>query len=221
VFDVTAAATSARVRVAISDDRSGVRAVEAFLIGPHSAYSQRIHLRLTAGTDRRGTWTGTIPLPACTSPAGRWRLYLNVTDRALNWAPELHGVTVEIAALDHVRPVSDDPYYPRSVTDPVRFTFSEDVTNLSAGTVEVFALTADAPAGTVTGVWSCTDAAGRPADCAAGAFRAAAFVPDAPWVAGREYRVNFARDGTAGVMDMVGNPLESELTMYFDVRPNG
>lgn len=99
--------------------------------------------------------------------AGRpWHLYLNVTDREWNWAPELHGVTVQIAAADHVRPVSDDPHYPRTVTDPVRFTFTEDVTNLSADTVEVFEVITDERAGLVAGVWSCTDTADQPAGCA-------------------------------------------------------
>ena len=99
-----------------------------------------------------------------------------MTDREWNWAPELHGVTVQIAAADHVRPVSDDPHYPRTVTDPVRVTFTEDVTNLSADAVEVFEVITDARAGLVAGVWSCTDTAVQPAGCATGAVRASALL---------------------------------------------
>jgi hypothetical protein len=58
------------------------------------------------------------------------------------------------------------------------------------------------------GAWACRDDGGLVVDCATGAVRTAVFTPTAPRAADESYLVDLAADGTSGVRDLAGNPID-------------
>ena len=214
-LDLRASGGRVTVSVVATDATSGLHEVNARLISPHNAtYSTTVLLHRVAGTAWRGRWTGTIPMPRCTSPGGRWTLWLNSYDRSGNAGNAVHGVAVDVTALDHIRPTVEVEG-PAFTTAPVTFTFSEDVTNVDPANMQIQKLVQDQVTGAVAGTWLCRDVRHAEVDCATGLLRTASFTPSDPWVLDSDYNADLAPNGTVGVRDKAGNPVDGSSTPYF------
>jgi hypothetical protein len=206
--DVRTAGATVHVVVRASDRTSGIAEVRVGMYGPeYVGGSPQVLLRRASGTARHGRWEGDIGLTRCTSPAGTWQLYVYAIDRAINSAPEVSGITVQVQALDHVRPTAEVAGA-STPDDPLTLRFSEDVTNLGGGQAEVRGGPEGEPEVAVPGSWLCRAASGTAVDCATGALRLATFTPSQPWPLGSYFYADLAPSGAVGVRDLAGNPID-------------
>jgi hypothetical protein len=210
--DVRTTGASVHVVVRGSDRTSGISEVRAGFYGPeYVGGSPQVVLRRVSGTAQRGRWEGDINLSRCTSPAGTWQLYVYAIDRAVNSAPEVSGVTVQVQALDHIRPTAEVAGA-STPDDPLTLRFSEDVTNLGGTETQVRGGPEGEPEGVVPGSWVCRTFSGTAVDCATGAVRLATFTPTQPWPLGSYFHADLAPSGTVGVRDLAGNPVDNSQT---------
>jgi hypothetical protein len=202
--DVRVERDRVRFVVRVSDDRSGVRSVQAGVPG-HWATLHR-----TSGNARRGTWKGSIVLRPCSPRLDTAQVRVVALDRVWNEADERIG-RLKVRARDTVAPrvALESPTWPAG--GPVRLRFDEPVRGIS--TESVIVRTYDYPflGEPLPGRWTCTATDGSPADCASGAVRTATWTPDSALPEASDFLVELNPSRTLEVMDRAGNPFRRAI----------
>jgi hypothetical protein len=195
-----------RVRfvVRVSDDRSGVRSVQAGVPG-HWATLHR-----TSGSARRGTWQGSTLLRPCSPHLASSQVRVAVLDRVWNEAHEGIG-RLKVRARDTVAPrvALEDPLWPAG--GPVRLVFDEPVRGISTESATMRKYDYPSLGDPIPGAWSCADEDGDPTDCATGMVRSASWTPDDLLPNGADFVVELNPSGNLDVMDLAGNPFRRTI----------
>ncbi|MGN6574922.1 MAG: hypothetical protein ACTHKG_04485 [Nocardioides sp.] len=195
-----------RVRfvVRVSDDRSGVRSVQAGVPG-HWATLHR-----TSGTARRGTWKGSTVFRPCNPRLESSQVRVVALDQVWNEAHEGVG-RLRVRARDTVPPrvALESPTW--AAGGPVRLQFDEPVRGISVDSVIVRKYDYPFLGEPIAGRWSCADENGGPSDCVTGAVRRATWTPDGSLPEGSDFLVELNPSGNLDVMDLSGNPFRRTI----------
>ena len=215
IVDVTTGDAEVAVTLRADDALSGIAAAQV--------WTQR--LERISGTAHDGVWRASMKFHSCWDRSVSIRPQLIVSDRANNRVTARTSITIvndkDIRApgVRSVEPVNASP------AQPVTFTFSEDVTGITATSAPVRRTALGSGFGTgdpppaEPGAWSCATAAGAPADCATGAVRRATWIPSQPLAAGETYGVDFNPEHVLDVLDLAGNPVDRYLRYEDEYAP--
>jgi hypothetical protein len=211
--------TSGDAKVAIS-----VRAEDA-VSGVATANVWDKHLKRTSGTAHDGVWRGFITIGSCSFRSGPFRPQLVAFDRASNRVTAKASITV-VNGKDIKAPTvrSVEPFR-ASAAQPVTFTFTEDVTGITATSSPVrrtepgFGFGTGDPPPAEAGSWTCSATSGAQVDCAVGPVRTATWTPSQPLTAGQSYGVDFNPEHVLDVLDLAGNPIDPDLRYEDEFAP--
>ena len=123
--DVRNKARSISFGLAAKDLKSGSSSADVELIGPNDSLVNQSFLH-RHGSARHATFSGSMHLRPCSTPAGRFKVLVVVTDLAGNQVRIKDGV-VSVKAKDHVAPTATIPAGAVPVNGPLEVDFDENV----------------------------------------------------------------------------------------------
>jgi hypothetical protein len=199
--------------VKLRDRPSGVASAVVQFDGP-AGFSFSALLHRTAGTARRGSWSGKARLPHCGPPPGTYKTSVFARDRAGNQrtygAGKLHDMglpstlTVRAKTLDRTPPgLASDAYGNNS--GPIVVAFSEDVTGVTTESIQLYDTSTFDPAAMTSAV--CVDSSFQIVDCELGPVHQVTLQPAFNATPESTYYVYANQNGVdVQVRDLVGNP---------------
>jgi hypothetical protein len=223
--DVRSTRQQVTVTLRARDPGAGVREVDASLSSRRVSADFALHR--ISGTRRDGVWRGQTTLPRCPSENGTWTASVALFDRSDNiadygprrlarhhWPSTLHV----LALPDTTPPVARMAKGKVRAAGPAVIAFNEAVNGIDTASAPVSRLRGDGPntrsGPPLPGTWACANHAGAATSCASGRVRTAAFHPDQPFGASRQFQVILNPEHNLAITDLAGNPCDRDYLSF-------